>query len=135
MMKDFFIITTLVNFVMFVLGSVYRTGTTFSYEILLYPPMYGFAGTLPQLLIYSRKELSVKQMMFRKILQFVVLEALLLFITFFGVDMDPEIQKSILPFAGSVLVVYLLVILINWFLDKRTADALMEDLSAYQKEV
>lgn len=130
--KDFFLITTLVNIVMFILGTTYQHGMQFSYELLLYPPLYGLFGTLPSWISYSKKELPMKQLLVRKIFQFLCLEVLLTLITFPGEMMRRENLDMILSFALSVFVVYILVILISWILDKKSADQMMKDLEEYQ---
>lgn len=132
MFVNFFIITALVNFAIFILGSVYRKGTMISYDAFLAPPLYGFAGTLPGFILYSKKELTVKKMIVRKILHFIVLEALLMLVAFpgngFGINKIPEMTG----FAISVLVIYLIVNFILWIIDKKKATDLMKDLKNYQ---
>lgn len=132
-LKYFFIITTLVNFVMFFLGSRFNHGLQFSYEVLLLPPLYGFFGTLPSWISYSKKELPTKQLFIRKIFQFLALEVLLTLITFPGSYFCKENLDMILSFLLSVFLVYVLVIIISWILDKRSADEMMRELEAYQQ--
>lgn len=131
--KDFFIITTLVNIVMFILGSMYQKGATFSYEILLMPVLYGVAGTLPSWILYSKKELSIKSLLVRKILSFLVLEALLVWLTFPKIYFTHENIEMIVSFSLSVFIVYVLVGILSWFLDQKEANEMMEDLVIFQK--
>ena len=130
--KDFFIITTLVNIVMFVLGTIYQRGQLFSYEVLLLPPLYGFFGTLPSWITYSRRELPTKQLFIRKIFKVLALEILMILITFPGEMLCKENLGMILSLAISIMVVYFLVLLISWLLDKKRADQMMKDLEMYQ---
>ena len=134
MLQDFFVITTFVNIVMFVLGSIYRPGATFSYEILLFPPLYGFLGTIPSWILYSKKELSTRQLLARKILQVIVLELILVLVIFGGENMCKENIPEITALAISVFLVYVLVSIVSWLLDVRTAKAVMKELSEYQKK-
>lgn len=134
MLQDFFVITTFVNIVMFVLGSIYRPGATFSYEILLFPPLYGFLGTIPSWILYSKKELSTRQIVVRKILQVIVLELILVLAIFGGENLSKENIPVITALAISVFLVYVLVSIVSWLLDVRTAKAVMKELSEYQKK-
>lgn len=134
MLQDFFVITTFVNIVMFVLGSIYRPGATFSYEILLFPPLYGFLGTIPSWILYSKKELSTRQLLARKILQVIVLELILVLVIFGGENMCKENIPEIIALAISVFLVYVLVSIVSWLLDVRTAKVVMKELSEYQKK-
>ena len=134
MLQDFFVITTFVNIVMFVLGSIYRPGVTFSYEILLFPPLYGFLGTIPSWILYSKKELSTRQLLARKILQVIVLELILVLAIFGGENLSKENIPEITALAISVFLVYVLVSIVSWLLDVRTAKAVMKELSEYQKK-
>ena len=134
MLQDFFVITTFVNIVMFVLGSIYRPGVTFSYEILLFPPLYGFSGTIPSRILYSNKELSTRQLLARKILQVIVLELILVLAIFGGENMCKENIPEITALAISVFLVYVLVSIVSWLLDVRTAKAVMKELCEYQKK-
>ena len=134
MLQDFFVITTFVNIVMFVLGSIYRPGATFSYEILLFPPLYGFLGTIPSWILYSKKELSTRQIVVRKILQVIVLELILVLAIFGGENLSKENIPVITALAISVFLVYVLVNIVSWLLDVRTAKAVMKELSEYQKK-
>ncbi len=133
--KDFFIITTLVNIVMFVLGTIYQQGQLFSYEVFLLPPLYGFFGTLPSWITYCRRELSTRQLFIRKIVQVLVLEVLMILIIFPREMLRKENLGMILSLAISIMVVYLLVLLISWLLDKKCADQMMKDLEIYQQNV
>jgi len=132
-MKDFFVITTFVNIAMFILGSTYNKGMTFSYEVLLMPPLYGFFGVLPSWFLYSKKEVSMKNLFVRKIFQFVTLEILLIALTFYGQDVRVEDISVVISFAVSVFVIYILVGIVSWIVDTKDAKMMMESLLEYQK--
>ena len=134
-LRDFFMITALVNIVMYVLGSIYMKGNVLEYSALLQPPLYGFFGTLPSWIMYSKRELPMKQYLIRKIISVLILEILLILVTFPGDYMNPGNAGMILSFAVSVLIVYLLVAGISWLLDKKSADAMMKELEMFQRSV
>ena len=59
---SFFVVVTCINLGMAFMGMIYAPDTRFGYEALLFPVFYGFLGILPSAVLYSRKELTVKQM-------------------------------------------------------------------------
>lgn len=130
---DFFVITTFVNFAMFVLNSIYLKDAILTPEILLGPPLYGFFGTLPSWILFSKKELSARQYFIRQILQIICLELLLILLTFGNGNLRKENAGMITSFSISVLLIYFCVHLMRFVLDKRQANLLMQDLLDYQK--
>lgn len=131
---EFFLIAVGADVAMFILGSTYNKGMMFSYEILLMPLLYGFVGTIPGWILYSSKELTIKQYLIRKIFHYIFLEILLILVTFGVTNLTIENIKMIVAFAISVLVVGGMVTALGWFLDKKTADNMMSDLVNFQKK-
>lgn len=97
---SFFVVVTCINLGMAFMGMIYAPDTRFGYEALLFPVFYGFLGILPSAVLYSRKELTVKQMLLRKIIQLILIEAIMVGIVFFlgGTDFS-----TLLPFMIMVL--------------------------------
>lgn len=79
---SFFVVVTCVNLAMAFLGMRYEPEIRFGYHAFLFPVMYGFLGILPSAVTYSRRELSVKQMLLRKLLQLLLLEGIMVGIVF-----------------------------------------------------
>ena len=73
---SFFVVVTCVNLVMAFLGMRYEPEIRFGYQAFLLPVIYGGLGILPSAVTYSRKELSVRQMLVRKLLQLLLLEGI-----------------------------------------------------------
>ena len=96
---SFFVVVTCINLGMAFMGMIYAPDTRFGYEALLFPVFYGFLGILPSAVLYSRKELTVKQMLLRKIIQLILIEAIMVGIVFFlgGTDFN-----TLLPFMVMV---------------------------------
>lgn len=139
--KTFFVKKILITYFLVVAGITAATGiigvifapdTTFGYEAFLSPFLFGFVGVLPSLVTYSKKELSAKQMFFRLVIHFMLLELLiLLFASFTGLITSPDIAISL---ALSVLIIYLTVQLVMWFNDKRAATEMNTALKVLQSE-
>ena len=129
MVMAFFIVVTLVNVATFFMGIIFEPDMEFGYEAFLSPLLFGVCSMIPTALIYSSKELSVKQTVFRKILQLVVLEIIMSALIFTG--RTPEIIMVVV-FCASVAVVFVLANLILAAINANTAKLLTRELEEFQ---
>ena len=131
---NFFIIVTLVNLVMFISGSILAPDMRFGYEAFVVPIIDGLLGIIPGIIMYSKRELTVRQMLIREVIQLLAIEAIILFFTFGLSDVSGEdIPPYVVAVAVSVAVVYGLVIVIRYLLDSRKAVKMTSDLKAFQE--
>ncbi len=139
MIKDFFegffISVTLINLAMFILGLLFRPDQRFGYEVFIYPLIYGLIGMIPILVVRTQKELSVKQIIIRKIMQLFLLMVLLLGCIFGQSLKDPNRIPAIIGVAFSIVLIYVLVNVIEWMMDERVAKDMTEDLLKFQKRL
>ena len=129
----FFMLSTLITVVVSLTGSVFDPGASFGYDALLAPMKYAAYCMLPTLITYSRHELSTKEMLGRKALMLLLLEAVILFIAFRSPAIDTGSIKVVLTLAGSVLVIFLLTDLFMWLKDSAEAKKMNSDLAEFQK--
>lgn len=129
----YFIIVTLINLSTAVVGSIFRPEQRFGYGAFFVPPLYGFLSILPICVMYSRKELTRRQILVRKGVQFILLEALLLGLVFGHTGFTKENRGLIVSFALSVFIVFVLVHVISFVLDTQQARQMTKDLLSYQK--
>ena len=80
--RMFFVLVTLINIAMFIFGKMLQPDTTFGYQALILPVIYAVAGVLPMIVMYSDRELTVKEVIVRKIIQFLLIEMSIIFIIF-----------------------------------------------------
>lgn len=100
-------------------------------DIFIYM-LCALVGNLPSLIFYSPKEISEKEMRFRIILHFLVLEAVLIF---FGYIMGlVKGSLSIIQFAFEIAVIYVLVRFLTWIDDRKAADRINERLKSMKDE-
>jgi hypothetical protein len=122
---------TCVTVAIAILGANFDKETTFGYEAFYSPIIIGIIAVLPSYVLYSRKELSFKQMLFRRILHFIVLELILI-----GFGYLTKILNDInvtVSFALSVFIIYLITNLITWIIDSRTASEINVGLKRLQE--
>ena len=128
-LASYFIIVTLVNVATLVLGSIFRPEQRFAF---LAPLLYGALGLIPVFIMYSPKELTIKQIVIRKIVQLIALEFILVLAGFGRENLKAENLALIASFALSVLIIYVLVHVISWVLNLEMARQLTMDLQSYQ---
>lgn len=133
--SQFFVIATLINLATFVLGEIFRPEERFGYDAFLSPLIYAAIALVPMLCMYSKKELTVKQHIFRELLQLISIEAILIFFGLGAESLEPENIALTASFALSVLIIFVLVYVIAWLLDLSTAKKLNSDLKAFQDRI
>lgn len=126
-------LSTLITIAVYLIGSAFDSEARFGYDALLTPIKYAALCLLPTLVMWSQHELSPKQILVRKALMLVLLEAVILFIAFTSPVIDTGSGKVILTLVGSVLVIFVMVNLFLWLQGSAEAKKLSRDLAAFQK--
>ena len=134
MINTYFMLTTMILAAMMLLGTHFMPEVRFGYDELNSPLIYAAWGTLPNVVMYARKELTMKQMMIRKIMQLVLVEIIVL-----AVALPTEIWKNgnvalVISLAICVLVIYVLTHVIEWYQDSISAKRMTEELMIFQKK-
>lgn len=129
----FFMLSTLIAVAISLIGTVFDGEARFGYAALLTPVKYAALCLLPALVTYSGHELSPKEMLLRKVLTLVLLEAEILLIAFTSPAIDTGRVEVVLTLAGSMLVIFVLANLFLWLRDSAEAKRLNRDLAAFQK--
>ena len=126
-------LSTLITIAVYLIGSAFDSEARFGYDALLTPIKYAALCLLPTLVMWSQHELSPKQILVRKALMLVLLEAVILFIAFTSPVIDTGSGKVILTLVGNVLVIFVMVNLFLWLQGSAEAKKLSRDLAAFQK--
>lgn len=132
-LMTFFIIVTCVNVAIYILGTNLLGDASLTYDAFLSPIIYGVCGSIPNLVMFSKRELSVKELIIRKVIQLILLEILLVFVAFGFNEASASDNSLILPFCASVFFVYVAVHLLSWLVDSRTAKTMTLDLESFQE--
>lgn len=126
----YFMITTFIAAAMGILGLYLDPTARIGYDGYFSPLLFGALSILPSVVTYSRKELSLRQALIRKLLYIILLEGMLIGVGFWVNILHGPGDAS--AFALTVLIVYLAVTWLNWRLDRKEADAINNELKAYQ---
>lgn len=130
--ETYFVIVTLIVLATYILGMMFRPDAVLTYEAFLSPLIYGLLGVIPAFLMYSKKELTVGQLLWRKALQLVCIEAVLVFFGFGARVLSRDNLSLVLSFMLSVFVIFVLAHLITYILDKEQARQLNKALGEFQ---
>ena len=128
----YFVIVTLIVLATYILGMMFRPDAVLTYEAFLSPLIYGLLGVIPAFLMYSKKELTVGQLLWRKALQLVCIEAVLVFFGFGARVLSRDNLSLVLSFMLSVFVIFVLAHVIMFVLDKEQARQLNKALGEFQ---
>ena len=131
-LAGFFISVTLINAAMFVLGLMLQPDLKFGYEAFAYPLLYGIIGSIPGLVMYSKKELTVKQTLIREFIQMMLIVALIIGFMFGRFNITSVHLPQIIGVSISVMIIYVLVHVFAWLMDLKTANKMTEDLKVFQ---
>ena len=130
--RIFFMLVTFVTIAMIILGLIFEPAAGFGYEVFAFPLVYALCGVLPGAVMYSKRELSVRQTIVRKIVQLVVIEAEILFIT--GIGGLSERPAALVALGAAVLVIFIAVNVTEYLFDMNTALKLNSGLNRLHTE-
>lgn len=127
----FFIVTGCITILSGVLGMIFLPDMRFGYEAFLSPPIFGFLSALSGVVTKSRKELSMRQMLFREFLQLLLIEIMVFGVNYvFGTTFTWELNITL---ALGIAVIFILVYVILWLNDRRSAMIFNAKLVEFQK--
>lgn len=131
--RTYFSVVALINVAILIMGLQIAPDSRFGYDAFAAPLIYGAAGTLPNIVMYSKRELKVKELLFRKIVQFILIEVVVLFVAFYNqIDVAKQ-PKIIITVAISIFVVYVIASLIDWIQNSISAKQMTVELVKFQE--
>lgn len=119
-MMSFFISVTCICAAMALIGMVFEPGAKFGYDAYFSPLLFGALASLPSLVTYSKNELSLRQAAIRNVIHFVLLEVVILVALYYGGVLTSA--SMAVSLGVSIFIIDLIVNLVLWTNDKRTAE-------------
>lgn len=130
-MMAFFVCTACITILEGTVGMIFFPEKRFGYEAFFSPPVFGSFSTLFGLVTRSKKELSVKQILLRRIIHLLLIEGMVLGLNYrAGIIYEPLVFWVL---ALSIAVVFVTVYAVMWINDQRSAALFNEKLKEYQK--
>lgn len=84
--------------------------------------------------MYAKKELTMKQMLIRKIIQLILVEVIVLIVVLPTELIEKGNYALIISLVICVLGIYVLTHVIEWYQDSLTAKRMTEELLIFQKK-
>ena len=133
MIYTYLMLVTMILGVMMVLGTHYMPEVRFGYEEFGAPLIYAAWGTLPNVVMYAKKELTMKQFLLRKTIQLLLIEGIVISVATPAQIMEAGNAEVVVALAVGILVVYILAHLIIWFQNYVIAKRMTAELLVFQR--
>lgn len=131
----FFIVTACVTTAQGIIGTLLWPEARFGFEAFLFPPLFGILSVLSNVVLISKKELSMGQMAFRMFLQLLVIEVMVFAVNIMAGSFKNYTPGICILLAIAVAGIYGVVHVMMWLNDRREAKAFNERLRRFQEEV
>lgn len=129
----FFFLVTMILLAQVSLGMMIEPQRALYYKDFLGTFAMAGACMLPTVVTYSKKELSFKQMLVRHIIQFAMIEAIMLTFAIVGIENSPQKLMKVLSICIATAIIYALAIFIMWYKQYRESKILTELLKNIQQ--
>ena len=129
----YFILVTLITILLMVVGMLFDSDRTLSYDAYFSPLFYAFIGVIPVFFFQSDKELSMKQHIIRSIIQILMIEAAILLIVFNAPNIPSDRIEVVISIAVGILIVYILSLVVEYIFELTQAREMNAYLEEYQK--
>ena len=132
----FFFLSVMILIAQAVVGTIVEPGETLHirYIDLLSPLFIAALCTVPTLVTYSRKKLTMRQLLIRHAIQLVLIEGVMFVIMYATGTVDFERPWVFALIAVSVLVIYVLSLLMIWLSQLHESKIMTEQLRALQQK-
>ena len=131
----YFILVTCITAGIMILGLAFDPDARFGYDAFISPFIFAALGVIPNLFMYSSKELSDKQIILRKIMQFAVIEVEVVGMCIISPVIHTEKIEVITGVIISVFVIFILANFISIMNNYFSAKQLTKELMQFQKNM
>lgn len=129
----YFILVTLITILLMVVGMLFDSDRTLSYDAYFSPLFYAFIGVIPVFFFQSDKELSMKRLIIRNVLYVLIVETAILLIVFKAPNIPSDRIEVVISIAVGVLVVFILSLIVEYIFELTQTNEMNAYLEEYQK--
>lgn len=115
-----------------IVGQYLEPDAHLTYHSMWGPVIMAFLCILPSFLLHSTKDLSIRQVMIRRVIQVLMIEGIVLGFLYIVVPMRDI--KTALVVAASVVIVYGVICVVDWVQGCMDAEAMNRRLEQLKKE-
>lgn len=127
----FFSITSCITILQGILGTLFMPDVVLTSRAFFSPVLFGFLSTLTGYIVKSKKELTIPQLVFRKLLQLLCIEIIVFGANYLaGNRFETSLNVSL---ALSIALIFLIIHIFLWMNDQRNAIEFNRQLIEYQK--
>jgi len=128
------LLVTLITVLMIILGNLLDRDRVFSYDAFFSPLLYALIGTVATMVTRSERELSIRDLIIRKVISLLIIEGAIIFIAL-NADTIPTEKSWVLPgLVLGIFVVFVLAHIIQYLIDRKEAEKLNADLARFQEK-
>lgn len=131
--QSFFFLVAMIFFAQMVLGNAIEPQRVLYYSDFKSTFIMAGLCMLPSVVTYSKKELTFKGMIIREVIQFGLVEAIMLTLTITEIENSPQKLLGVIAIAVATAIIYTLAILIEWYRQYIESKKLTELLKDFQK--
>ena len=128
----FFFLVTMILMAQVILGNAIEPDRVLYYKDFSSTFVIAFLCMLPTVVLYSKKELSINQMIIRHAIQFALIETIMLTLAITEIDNSSEKLLSVILIAIVTAVIYTLAIFMMWYRQRLESKKLTELLKNFQ---
>lgn len=129
-LMSFCVCTACITILEGILGMMFFPEQKLGYEAFFSPPLFGAFSVLLGCVTWSKKELSVKQILFRRSLHLLLIEGMVFGLNYAaGVVFPPMVCIAL---AIGIATVFVMVYVILWMNDRRSARIFNRKLKEFQ---
>lgn len=129
-LMSFCVCTTCITILEGILGILFFPEQELGYEAFFSPPLFGFISVLFGIVTWSKKELSMKQILLRRVLHLLLIEGMVFGLNYAAGNVFPAAVNAIL--AIGIAVVFVMVYVILWINDRKSARLFNQKLKEFQ---
>lgn len=134
LLNSYFTLVTLISICMLTLGMYFYPNKTCGYDAFAFPLIYAACGILPEIVMYSKRELSVVEFLIRKVIELVLIEGIILFVTFYGGEKLSEEKYVVIATGIAILVIFVISHIVDWIQKCLSAKEMTDDLRKLQEK-
>lgn len=132
-MMSFFVCTACICILEGVLGMIFFPRQRFGYDAFFSPPLFGFVSVLFGIVTYSKRELTMREVIVRRCIHLLLIEVFVVGLNYAAGTMFSTVLVIVLVLA--IAVIFVAVYAVLYVNDKRDAVLFNEELKKYQKRV
>lgn len=133
LIRDYFMIFAIIVICITLLRQIFAPDVYLKLSDIYSYMICALVGDLPSLIFYSKREIPEKEMRFRIIIHFVVLEAALLAVANIAGWVSGTINTFFL--AVQIALIYVIARVLLWMDDKKSANSINEKLKMMRNEI